>query len=78
MLVSTQPLTLEDLQFLMKISIQDLMGLPFETLEELQREALGKTDRERRLVVQKARQLLQASTPMRGRKGQEPIQVHLR
>lgn len=61
-LVSAQPLTLEDLaksvQFLLMISAQELMGLPFETLEELQRDALGKMDGERRLVAQKAKQLL--------------------
>jgi len=61
-LVSAQPLTLEDLaksvQFLLKISAQDLMGLPFETLEVLQKEALGKMDGERRLVAAKAKQLL--------------------
>ncbi|WP_407543522.1 replication initiator protein A (plasmid) [Deinococcus radiomollis] len=61
-LVSAQPLTLEDLaksvQFLLKVNAQDLMGLPFETLAELRREALGKMDSERQLVAQKARQLL--------------------
>jgi len=34
------------------------MGLPFETLEVLQKEALGKMDGERRLVAAKAKQLL--------------------
>jgi plasmid replication initiation protein len=61
-LVSAQPLTLEDLaksvQFLLKINAQELMGLPFETLEELQKDALGKMDGERRLVAQRAKQLL--------------------
>jgi len=61
-LITAQPLTLEDLaksvQFLLKINAQDLMGLPFETLEELQRDALGKMDGERRLVAARAKTLL--------------------
>ena len=65
-LVSAQPLTLEDLaksvQFLLKISAQDLMALPFETLEELQREALGKMDSERQVVARKVKQLLRTVT----------------
>ena len=67
-LVSAQPLTLEDLaksvQFLLKISAQDLMALPFETLEELQREALGKMDSERQVVARKVKQLLRTASSM--------------
>ena len=67
-LVSAQPLTLEDLaksvQFLLKISAQDLMALPFETLEELQREALGKMDSDRQVVARKVKQLLRTASNM--------------
>ena len=60
--LSVQPLTLEDLaksvQFLLKINAQELMELPFERLEYLKCEALGKLENDRRLVAEKARQWL--------------------